>query len=142
MDGKYPHRLDEWYMYKGRIVYLVNTLFDGISENAESVDCTVEKPVKIDDVTICYKDVYTLKDGMKVELCHWWLDGMSFWDLSIDKEEFKSKGKTDFPAYLDSIGVYKHSVLDRFACQWRYCGIQPDDKVYRIQYYLENEDED
>ena len=142
MDDRYPYRLDEWYMYKGRIVYLVNTLFDGIRENAESVKCVIEKPVKIDDITIYYRDIYTLKDGMKVELCLWWMDGMSFWDLSIDKEEFISKGKTDFPAYLESIGVYKHSVLDRFAHQWRYCGMQPDDKVYRIQFYLENEDED
>ncbi len=141
MNNRYPYRLDEWYMYNGRIVYLVNTLFDGISENAESVECMVERPVKVDDVTICYKDVYTLKDGIKVELCHWRLDGMSFWDLSIDKEEFKCKGKTDFLAYLDSIGVYKHSVLDRFAQQWRYCGILPDDKVWRIQYYLENKDD-
>ena len=141
MDSRFPYRLNEWYMYKGRIVFLVNTLFDGISENAESVECMVEEPVKIDDITICYKDVYTLKDGMHVELCHWWMDGMSFWDLSIDKVEFKSRGKADFLAYLDEVGVYRHSVLDRFACQWRYCGEQSTDEYYRIQYYLENEEE-
>ena len=142
MDSRYPYRPGEWYMYKGRIVFLVNTLFDGISENAESVECTVEKPVKTDDITICYKDVYTLKDGMHVELCHWLMDGMSFWDLSIDRKEFDKSGNKDFLTYLDGLGVYRHSVLDRFACQWRYCGEQSTDECYRVQYYLENEDDD
>ena len=140
--SKDDYRNSEWYMDNGRKVYLVNTLFDGIARNAIEVDCRAEKPFKDDGFTVGYQDVYTMKDGMHIELCNWWTEGMSFWDLSIDKEDFKCKGKTDFLAYLDSIGVYKHSVLDRFAQQWRYCGILPDDKVWRIQYYLENEDED
>ena len=133
---------DDWYMDNGRKVYIVNTLFDGIMRNAAEVDCQAEKPFEDHGFTIGYQDVYTLKDGMHVELCFWWTEGMSFWDLSINKEEFDKSGNKDFLEYLDSLGVYLDSVLDRFACQWRYCGIQPNDTVYRIQYYLENEDDD
>lgn len=132
---------NDWYMYKGRKVYCINRLFEGVFRNAKEVDTKTEKPHTEDGFTVGYQDVYTLNDGMKVELCYWWMDGMSFWDLSIDKEEFDKNCSEDFLTYLDSIGVYLYSVLDRFACQWRYCGIQPNDKVYRIQYYLENEDD-
>ena len=142
MSRDNDYRNNEWYEYKGRKVYLVNTLFDGIKRNAAEIDCKAETPVKDGEVSVGFQDVYTLKDGMHVELCHWWMEGMSFWDLSIDKEEFDKSGNKDFLTYLDSIGVYLDSVLDRFACQWRYCGIQPNDKAYRLQYYLENEDDD
>ena len=140
--SKDDYRNSDWYEYKGRKVYLVNTLFDGIKNNAAEVDCKGKEPFKDGEASVGFQDVYTLKDGMHVELCHWWMEGMSFWDLSIDKEEFDKSSNKDFLTYLDSIGVYLDSVLDRFACQWRYCGIQPNDKVYRIQYYLENEDDD
>ena len=136
------YRDNEWYEYNGRKVYLVNTLFDGIARNAAEVDCQAEKPFEDDGFTVGYQDVCTMKDGMHIELCNWWTEGMSFWDLSINREEFDKSGNKDFLDYLDSLGVYLDSVLDRFAHQWRYCGIQPDDKVWRIQYYLENEDED
>ena len=142
MSNRNDYRDNEWYEYEGRKVYLVNTLFDGVKRNATEVDCKAEEPFKDGDVSVGFQDVYTLKDGMHVELCHWWMEGMSFWDLSIDKAEFDSKSRADFLTYLDNIGIYLDSVLDRFACQWRYCGIQPNDKVYRIQYYLENKDED
>ena len=132
---------DDWYMYDGRKIYTVNRLFEGVFRNAKEVDPRIEKPHAEDGFTVGYQDIYTLNDGMKVELCYWWMDGMSFWDLSIDKEGFDRNCSKDFLTYLDSIGVYLDSVLDRFACQWRYCGIQPNDKVYRIQYYLENEDD-
>ena len=135
------YRNNDWYMDNGRRVYLVNTLFDGIARNAAEVDCRAEKPFEDDGFTVGYQDVYTLNDGMHVELCHWWMDGMSFWDLSINKEEFDKSGNKDFLDYLDKLGVYLYSVLDRFACQWRYCGLQPNDSCYRIQYYLENEDD-
>ena len=142
MSRDNDYRNNEWYMDNGRKVYAVNTLFDGIKRNAAEIDCKAEAPFKDGEVSVGFRDVYTLKDGMHVELCHWWMEGMSFWDLSIDKEEFDKSGNKDFLTYLDSIGVYLDSVLDRFACQWRYCGIQPNDEVYRIQYYLENEDDD
>ena len=135
------YRNNEWYEYNGRKVYLVNTLFDGIARNAAKVDCRAEKPFEDDGFTVGYQDIYTMKDGMHIELCSWWTEGMSFWDLSINKEEFDKSGNKDFLDYLDKLGVYLYSVLDRFAHQWRYCGLQPDDKVYRIQYYLENEDD-
>ena len=136
------YRDSDWYEYKGRKVYLVNTLFSDMVNNAVGVDSRAKEMLKDGEATIGVQDIYTMKDGMHVELCHWWMDGMSFWDLSIDKDEFNKSGNKDFLTYLDSIGVYLDSVLDRFAFQWRYCGIQPNDKVYRIQYYLENEDDD
>ena len=142
MSSGNDYRNNPWYEYDGRKVYLVNTLFDGIARNASEVDCLAASPFTEDGFTIGFQDVYTLKDGMHVELCNWWMDGMTFWDLSIDKEEFDKSGNRDFLAYLDSIGVYLDSVLDRFAWQWRYCGVVTDDKVYRIQYYLENEDDE
>lgn len=142
MNNGNDYRNNESYTYEGRRVYLVNTLFDGIKRSAKELECMIDEPRIDGEVTIAFQGVFTLKDGMHVELCHWWMEGMSFWDLSIDKEEFDGSGKGDFLNYLDSIGVYLDSVLDRFACQWRYCIPQPDDKVYRIQYYLENEDDE
>ena len=133
---------NDWYIDKGRKVFLVNRLFEGIYRNACDVECLTDQPYSEDGFTVGYQDVYTLNDGIKVELCCWWMDGMSFWDLSIDKKEFDESGNKDFLSYLKDLGVHLYSVLDRFAHQWRYCGILPDDKVYRIQYYLENEDDD
>ena len=140
-DGN-DYRDSEWYEYKGRKVYLVDTLFGGMVNNALAVDSSAKELQKDGEATIGVQDVYILKDGMHVELCHWWMEGMSFWDLSIDKAEFERKSRVDFLTYLYNMGVYLDSVLDRFACQWRYCGVQPNETVWRIQYYLENEDDD
>ena len=133
---------DDRDIIDGKKVYIINMLFDGIARNTVDIDCKAEKPFFENGYWIGCLDIATLVDGMHVELCNWWMDGMTFWDLSISKDEFKKNTNKDFLPYLDGLGGYFDTVLDRFACQWRYCGIQPDDQFYRIQYYLENEDED
>ena len=110
------YRNNEWYEYNGRKVYLVNTLFDGIARNAAEVDCRAEKPFEDDGFTVGYQDIYTMKDGMHIELCSWWTEGMSFWDLSIDKEDFIVMGSGSMiPVAGQSTATEQQAAIDRLA---------------------------
>ena len=129
----------DWFIDDGEKVYIVDQLFDGIYRNAIDSNAVIDKPHSEDGYTIACLNIYTLTDGTEVELCFWWTDGMTFWDLSIDKAKFDANIGTDFLSYLTNLNVHLYSVLDRYACKWKYCGIIQDDEAYRIQYYLENE---
>ncbi len=65
---------------------------------------------------------------------------LSFWDVSIDKTLFQEKTTTDFRSYLKEKGFHLENVQDRFGGKWHYCGLIDMEKVYRIQYYQDNND--
>ena len=108
-------------------------MFDGLKPHVIDSKSLIEAPHFEDGVFIegCILD--TLDDGMHVELCLWSADGMSFWDVSIDKAEFAASVRTDFLRYLSEKGLPLTDINDRFG-KWKYCGIIDKEKVLRIQY--------
>ena len=80
----------------------------------------------------------TLDDGVEVELCLWSYEGMTFYDISIEKGKFGIENEEEFLHYLDCVGVPLYNIKDRLSgSKWKYCGIYKLDKIYRIQYYEE-----
>ena len=109
-------------------------LFSGLLSHAVEEKSLIERPYSDDGALIEGQILYTLDDGMGVELCLWSHCGMTFWDVSIDKAEFDSSGQCDFTGYLASKGLPLENVRDRYG-RWMYCGVIENDKQYRVQYY-------
>ena len=118
----------------------VDYLFAGLGSHMTDSKSLIEDPHAEDCVLIEGQLLYTMDDGMHVELCLWTDGGMSFWDVSIDKAEFDASGRTDFTAYLASKGLPLENVRDRYG-KWMYCGVIENSDQYRVQYY-EVEDPD
>ena len=121
----------------------VDGMFSEFESHVVESRSLIEKPYKDDeeDVYIWAQIVKTLDDGMEVELCLWTdCDShLSFWDVSINREPFDSKAKTDFLTYLRDKGLYLENVKEGF-CRWNYRGVIAMENVYRIQYYQEDDD--
>jgi hypothetical protein len=113
----------------------VASMFEGLDANTIERKSLIECPFRVDDVLVECQILYTLNDGMHVELCLWDCNGMAFWDVSIDKKEFDESGNTDFKGYLSSKGVLLEDVEIRDGVTWQYCGTVENEEAYRIQYY-------
>ncbi len=109
-------------------------LFSGLLSRAVDEKSLIERPYADDGALVEGQILYTMDDGMRVELCLWSDGGMSFWDVSIDKAEFDSSGLADFTAYLASKGLPLENVRDRYG-RWIYCGVIENRAQYRVQYY-------
>ena len=120
---------------KGRTVYLAYELYYGVFKNAVEKEDLVNEAYDEDGAWIISKALYTLRDGMEIELCRWDLDSLKLWDLSINKAEFDSSGNGAFLDYLRSIGVYPINILDKDAVEWFFSGEISCDDCYRIQFY-------
>lgn len=120
----------------------VEGLFSGLDQYKVASRSLIEGPYKDgDEVLIEAQILETLDDGMEIELCLWTDCGwhLSFWDVSIEKGIFDSKAEIDFLSYLRDKGIYLENVKDKYG-RWRYCGEKTKEKVYRIQYYEEEDD--
>lgn len=121
----------------------VDSIISGLESHIAASRSLIERPYKDYDegVFIEGKILMTLDDGIEIELCLW-TDcecHISFWDVSIEKQLFDSKVKTDFLTYLEDKGLYLQNIEDKYG-RLRYCGIIEKDDVYRIQYYEEDDD--
>ena len=115
-------------------------LFSGLDANTVERESMIEKPFRVDDVFVEAQILCTLNDGMKIELCLWSTEGMSFWDVSINKKDFAASGNTDFLKYLSDKGLPLENVEDKFG-KWYYgTGVVEDPDFYRVQYYDATED--
>ena len=121
----------------------VDGLFEGLESHVVESRSLIENPYKDEEegVYIWAQILKTLDDGMEVELCMWTdCDShISLWDVSIDKQLFDSKADTDFLTYLRDKGLYLENVKEGYR-KWNYCRWIQGEDVYRIQYYLEDED--
>ena len=117
----------------------VDSMFEGLNSNMVERKSLIERPFRADGILVECQILYTLNDGMHVEICLWDSDEMAFWDVSIDKKEFDASGNTDFLKYLSDKGVYLEDVKVERGGKWQYCGIAENDEFYRIQ-YLEIDD--
>ncbi len=79
--------------------------------------------------------MFTLDDGMEIEVCPFFTEGVQCIDYSIDKAIFDASGKGDFESYLRSIGLYTETVRNEDGDRWYYSLID-DEKCYRAQYGL------
>ena len=115
----------------------VNGMFDELKKHMVSSKALTKRAHKEDDTFIEGQPVWTLDDGMEVELCLWscyeCIDDASFYDVSIDRAKFDASGNTDFLQYLKSKGVHLCNVEDRFG-KFIYLGLNSNDTQYRIQY--------
>jgi len=119
----------------------VNNLFEGLQAHVTASQSLITRPHTENNgqVFIEAQILQTLDDGMKIELCLW-TDcdlHMSFWDVSIEKQLFHAKGETDFPAYLERMGLFLENVQERYG-KWCYVGGIADEECYRVQYYEED----
>ena len=120
----------------------VDTLFALVEPFVKDSRSLIKRPYRDEDVIIEAQILDTMNDGMEVELCLWTdcESHASFWDVSIDKTLFQEKKTTDFLSYLKEKGFHLENVQDRFGGRWHYCGLIDMEKVYRIQYYQDNND--
>ena len=120
----------------------VDTLFALVEPFVKDSRSLIKRPYRDEDVIIEAQILDTLDDGMEIELCLWTdcESHASFWDVSIDKTLFQEKTVTDFPNYLKEKGFHLENVQDIFGGRWHYCGLIDMEKVYRIQYYQDNND--
>ena len=122
----------------------VGNLLEKITENVAASRSLIEKPYVMDDhgdkIFIHQQVLLTMKDGMKIEKCVWSEADMLLTDISIDKNMFDESGHDSFKKYLESMGFYLENVHTEEGIRWRYCGRIPDENVYRLQYYREDED--
>ena len=131
----------------------VDTLFALVEPFVKDSRSLIKRPCRDEDVIIEAQILDTLDDGMEIELCLWTdcESHASFWDVSIDKALFQEKtaidktlfqekAATDFLNYLKEKGFHLENVQDRFGGKWHYCGLIDMEKVYRIQYYQDNND--
>ena len=120
----------------------VDTLFALVEPFVKDSRSLIKRPYRDEDVIIEAQILDTLDDGMEIELCLWTdcESHASFWDVSIDKILFQEKTATDFLSYLKEKGFHLENVQDRFGGRWHYCGLIDMEKVYRIQYYQDNND--
>ena len=115
-------------------------LFSGLDANTVERKSLIEKPLSVDDVIVEAQILCTLNDGMKVERCFWSTEGMSFWDVSLNKKEFDASGNTDFHTYLSDKGLPLENVEDQFG-KWYYAtAVVEDPDFYRVQYYDATDD--
>ena len=119
----------------------VDYIFSKLSSHVVESRSLIEHPYRDDDVLIEGQILEILDDGMEVELCLWTECAlhMSFWDVSIDKEQFDSKINETFLEYLKNKGLYLENIRDKYG-RWKYCGIIEKEDVYRIQYYEMDDD--
>ena len=122
----------------------VGKLLEKITENVSASRSLIEKPYVMDDhgdkIFIHQQIMLTMKDGIEIEKCVWSEAYMLLTDISIDKEMFDESGHDSFTKYLESMGFYLENVQTEQGIRWRYCGRIPEEKVYRIQYYREDEE--
>ena len=116
----------------------IDYLFAGLEPHIMERESLIEEPYREDDIFIMAQILNTLDDGMHVETCFWSECGIGFWDVSIDEDEFKEHGHTDFLQYLSDKGLPLHSVHDKYG-KWKY-GIISKKGLLRIQ-YVEVDDE-
>ena len=110
-------------------------MFEGLDADMTERKSLIERPYSKDGVLVICQILYTLSDGMHVEICLWCCEEMTLWDVSIDKKEFDASGNTDFLKYLYDKGLPLEDVEMEGGSQWQYCGPVEDDAFYRIQYY-------
>lgn len=124
----------------------VGNPLEKITENVSASRSLIEKPCVMDDhgdkIFIHQQVMLTMKDGMKIEKCVWSEADMLLTDISIDKKMFDESGHDSFTKYLESKGFYLENVQTEQGTRWHYCGRIPNEKVYRIQYYREDEDDE
>ena len=117
----------------------VESIFSELESHVVSSESLIERPYLDEYAFIEGKILERLDDGTEIELCLW-TDRelqMSFWDVSIDKKIFDAE--EDFLSYLKERGLYLEDIKDKYS-RWHYCGLIPNDDVYRIQYYEEEDD--
>ena len=116
-------------------------LMDGLRAHVVNTRSLIEKPYFDEDGTfIEYLSIWTLDDGLELELCQWSSTEYAAWcqDISVDAALFDAAGQTSFPAYLNSKGLPLYNVEDTLG-QWQYCGLIRHNDIYRIQYYQDEE---
>ena len=115
----------------------VDSIFSGLERHVVNSESLIENPYKDYDAGVFIEGqiLDTLDDGIKIELCLWsdCESDMSFWDVSVEKQLFDSKIKTDFLSYLTDKGLFLENLKDEYG-KWLYCGPVEKDDVYRIQY--------
>ena len=119
----------------------VDSIFDEVQPFVTDSRSLIDSPYRDGDAFIEGQIVQTLDDGLEVELCLWTdcESHASFWDVSIQKARFDETATVDFLSYLKEKGFYLENIKDRFGGKWHYTGPIDMEKVYRIQYY---QDED
>ena len=116
-------------------------LTDGLKAHVVGTRSLIEKPYFDEDgMFIEYLSIWTLDDGLEIEVCQWSCTEYAAWcqDISIDMAAFDTNAHGSFPAYLGSKGLPLYSVEDRLG-QWYYCGLIDREDVYRIQYFQHEE---
>ena len=116
-------------------------LMDGLRTHVVNTRSLIEKPYFDEDGTfIEYLSIWTLDDGLELELCQWSSTEYAAWcqDISVDAALFDAAGQTSFPTYLNSKGLPPYNVEDTLG-QWQYCGLIRHKDIYRIQYYQNEE---
>ena len=117
-------------------------LMDGLRAHVVNTRSLIEKPYFDEDGTfIEYLSIWTLDDGLELELCQWSSTEYAAWcqDISVDAALFDAAGiEGSFPKYLSSKGLPLYNVEDTLG-QWQYCGLIRHKDIYRIQYYQNEE---
>ena len=116
----------------------VNDIMEGIRSGSVVNVKILKKPfVDVDGTFIQRMILFTLGDGMEIEFCLWSREGMTFWDVSTDKEAFNSSGQGDYEEYLRGAGVLTEDIEDDWGDKWKYIGKIEHSGVYRVQYVME-----
>ena len=116
----------------------VDSLFSGLDAHAVQSRSLIEKAYFDEDSNLISAQIlFTLDDGMQLELCLWSnyseFGDLSIWDVSVAKSAFPGDGKA-YVQYLAGKGLYLEDVDDG-TDRWHYAGLLPKDDVWRIQYY-------
>lgn len=124
----------------------VASLLGGITDNIKETKNLIKRPYYEnqcgDNILILQLYMITMNDGMEVEMCMWAEADMLFVDISIEKKMFDESGRSDFLAYLESMGFYLENVEDAAGFRWDYCDPGERKDIYRSQYYCVNAAED
>lgn len=115
------------------------TLLSGLVCSTAKITKEIGRPYRDGDVRIQLREVWTMDDGLEIELCLWSESELLFLDLSAEKTAFDRSGKQDFPEYLRAKGLPQEDAEDRYG-RWKYCGVIPKETVYRVQFHWTGSD--
>lgn len=112
-------------------------LTDELRAHVVSTRSLIEKPYFDEDGTfIEFLSIWTLDDGLEIEICQWSCTEYSAWcqDISVDTALFDATEQGGFQAYLGAKGLPLYNVEDTLG-QWQYCGLIDHEGVYRVQFF-------